>query len=282
MVSKKSRDSVRCRNFLLTAALLLVCASFAVASKIPISSRSAQFPAVRRAVTYGDTSNADAASSICNPDQIKVLERSMTETAKLAKAGSDGLAIILDMLTDEKTEYNKLERKEKDRYKDTYFTFFGSITKKDQFEDFKARASFIKTILDRIVPLTVATWPPSITFFCDSTYYQDKDPEGNTWDRVSPPKDAPLKATREWKYDVDKGIWSEVLKMANCAVSGSTVAAWTLPLFAEEKDRMTFCPAWFDIITSPEAGKSFTDLDPAVDIQVNTPLKSFTRKSGRM
>lgn len=277
-MSYKSGFSTFCQAL----ALLLVWLAIANAARIPFSQRPPPTLLAKRAVVYGDAGNVDADSSICNSDQRTVLERSMTEAANLAKAGSDGLALILDMLTDEKTEYNKLERKEKDRYMQTYFTLFGKITKKTEFETFKTRASFIKTILDRIVPLDPKSWPSSITFFCDSTYYQDKDPNGNTWDQVAPPKNAPAKDGREWKYDYDKNIWSEVTKKANCAIAGSTVAAWTLTFNAEQRDRMTFCPAWFTIIQAPEAGKSFTDLDPTADIVVGTKLKDFTRKSGRM
>lgn len=263
-------------------AILLVWLTIANAAIIPILQDLAPTSLTKRAVVYGDTGNSDASSSVCNNDQKTVLERSMTEAANLAKAGSDGLALILDMLTDEKTEYKKLEQKEKDRYRDTYFTLFGRITKKEQFDTFKTRASFIKTILDRFVPLNPGSWPTGITFFCDSTYYQDKDPNGDTWDQVTPPKDVPARASREWKYDYDRKIWSEVSKQANCGVAGTTVAAWTLSFNQEQRDRITFCPAWFTIIQQPEAGKSFTELDPAADIQVGSKLKDFTRKSGRM
>lgn len=269
-------------TFFPAVALLLIWLAIANAARIPVSQKPPSALLAKRAVVYGDAGNINADSSICNPDQRTVLERSMTEAANLAKAGSDGLALILDMLTDEKKEYGKLERKDKDRYMQTYFTFFGKITEKNQFETFKTRASFIKTILDRISSLDSASWPSSITFFCDSTYYQDKDPNGKTWDQVSPPKDAPAKDGREWKYDYDKIKWSEVSKMANCAIAGSTVAAWTLTSNKERRDRITFCPEWFKIIQAPEAGKSFTDLDPDADIKVGTKLKEFTRKSGRV
>jgi hypothetical protein len=249
---------------------------------IPVTSRDAPLSLLKRAVTYGDTGNEDSKSSVCNTDQKKVIEQSMGEAAKLAKAGSDGLALILDMLTTEKTEYSKLDRPNKDRIRNTYFTFFGKIRTTAQFPDAINRAKFIKTILDRIVGLTVATWPQNIKIFCDSTYYLDKDADGNTWDKVEPPKDAPAKPTKEWKYDWDEKIWSEVSKYSNCAVDGSTIAGFTLPFNSQQKDRMTFCPEWFQIIAQPEAGKSFTDLDPAKDIIVGTKLKDFTRKAGRM
>ena len=268
--------------FILASALLLLCSAIANAATIPISRKLDPKSLIKRAVTYGDTGNSGSASSVCNVDQKAVLERSMTETAKLAKAGSDGLAMILDMLTDEKTEYNKLSRSEKDRYKNTYFTLFGKITKKDQFSTFQTRATFIKTIIDRITPLATESWPSSITFFCDSTYYLDQDPDGKTWDQVSPPNLSPPTSNREWKYDYDQRIWSKVNKKANCGVAGSEVAAWTLPLNTEQRDRITFCPEWFQITQAPEAGKSITDLDPAVDIQVGAKLKDFTRKSARM
>lgn len=244
---------------------------------------------LKRAVTYGDTGEDKAKSAICSSDQKKVLETSMDEAVKLAKAGSDGLEMILDMLTDEKKRYYALEEPQRNRYKETYFTFFGRITKKDQFDQYRSRATAIKTVLDRVTPLTKEKWPEQITFFCDSTYYQDKDENGDTWKDVKPPKDAPAKPSRVWKYDYHQKIWTEAILQTDCKAEGSTVAAFTANLNAnndggKEKpsDRITFCPAWFDIIKGPEAGKSFTDLDPKADIQKGMILKDFARKAGRM
>ena len=81
---------------------------------------------------------------------------------------------------------------------------------------------------------------------------------------------------------MDKKIWSEVSKQSDCKASGSTVAAYTVPFNDLKTDRITFCPEWFNIIQSPEAGPSITTLDPAKDIQLGTKLKDFTRKGGRM
>jgi hypothetical protein len=261
--------------------LVFLSLSLVNGALIPATSRDASVSLFKRAVTYGDTGNGDSQSSVCNADQKQVLEQSMGEAVKLAKAGSDGLELILDMLTT-KTRYNQLTRADKDRLRNTYFTFFGKVSTTAQLPDAINRAQFIKTILDRIVDLTVVTWPQSIKIFCDSTYYLDKDADGNTWDQVEPVKDAPAKANREWKYDWDEKIWSEVLQKANCARDGSEVAGWTLPFNSQQRDRITFCPAWFQITASSEAGKSFTDLDPTQDIIVGTKLKSFTRKAGRM
>ena len=270
---------------------LAVLSTFASAAYIsPEWIRSVE-AIIKRTVTYGEiTGNIDGVgSATCNDDQKKVLENSMLEVAKLAKSGSDGLDIILDMLTDDKTKYKALSKSDQNRYRETYFTFFGQITKKNQFDLFKGRATLIKTVLDRISPLNVESWPEQITFFCDSTYYQDKDPDGNTWDTVKPPKDAPAKDTRVWKYDYHQSIWSEVKKATDCNLQGATVAGYTLRLNADNNggkdkpsDRMTFCPAWFDIIKSPEAGKSFTDMDPKADITEGMLMKDFARKSARM
>ncbi|KAL9629089.1 MAG: hypothetical protein Q9164_007026, partial [Protoblastenia rupestris] len=152
-----------------------------------------------------------------------------------------------------------------------------------------SRATFIKTVLDRVSPLTTESWPEQITFFCDSTYYQDKDDEENTWDQVSPPKEAPAKNSRVWKYDYHQKIWSEVLKATDCNLSGTEVAGFTLRLNEDNdggkekpSDRITFCPAWFEVIKSPEAGKSFTDLDPKADIKKGMMMKEFARKAGRI
>ncbi|MCJ1473602.1 hypothetical protein MMC13_002253 [Lambiella insularis] len=265
------------------AVLLLVFGAVINAGTIP----SKQSPAIShpdKAVTWGTSKNDKDKSSVCTDTQIKVLIESMPEAAKLAKAGSDGLAIILDMLTEQKPKYNALPKKDRDRIRETYFTFFGRITKKEQFDIFKTRASFIKGILDRIAPLTQSTWPANIRFFCDSTYYQDQNNQGLTWDQVEPPMPPPP-PTKEWKFDKDtgdKGTWAIVRKESNCKVFGSTIAAYTLSFNKLEKDRITFCPAWFDIIKSPEAGKSISNLDPAKDIQVGIKLKDFTRKAGRI
>lgn len=244
---------------------------------------------IKRAVTFGDISEDIAKSSICTDDQRKLLEQSMVEAAKLAKAGSDGLSVILNMLTDEKTEYRALPTADRNRIRESYFTFFGRITKKAEFDLFRSRANSIKTVLDRVSPLRTESWPDQITFFCDSTYYQDKDPNGDTWDQVSPPKEAPAKASRVWKYDYHLSIWSEVLQVTDCNQSGTQVAAYTLRLRGDNNggkdmpsDRITFCPQWFNIVKAPEAGKSFTDLDPKVDIQEGTKMSAFARKAARV
>lgn len=186
------------------------------------------------------------------------------------------------MLTDDKTKYRALDRKDQIRIRDTYFTFFGKIRKEDQFPLFRDRVKFIKDKLGRIQDLSVETWPSDITFFCDSTYYQDTDADGKRWNEVSPPKKAPAKDFKEWKYDVDRKIWAETSKRSNCHLDGSTTAAYTLNFSDEQKDRITFCPEWFSVIKAPEAGPSITDLDPTKDIQKGTLLKTFTRKAARM
>ena len=209
----------------------------------------------------------------------------MTEAAQLAKAGSAGLALILDMLTDEKIEFNRLTRNEQDRYRDTFSTFFGQITKKDQYSLFRKRASFIKTILDRIAPLTPESWPSSITLFCDTTYYSDEDRSGKTWNQMKlPGNKGPQPAIKglEWKYDEDQMQWLQNDKNANCDIDNTSMYAFTEAFSADRRDRITICPALFTKVQSPEAGKSFTDIDPAVDIQVGTMLDELGKNFGRM
>ncbi|MCJ1386996.1 hypothetical protein MMC17_010125 [Xylographa soralifera] len=77
-------------------------------------------------------------------------------------------------------------------------------------------------------------------------------------------------------------MWFEVSKQSDCKAAGSEVAAYNLPSNDLKTDRTTFCPIFFTIIQSPEAGPSITNLDPAKDIQVDTKLKDFTRKAGRI
>lgn len=268
---------------------ITVSLSFTKAAFIPTVWPNTAESLIKRAVTFGDTGASSAKSSICNDDQKKVLGQSMVEAVKLAKAGSDGLSVILDMLTDEKPRYKALSKAEQKRYRETYFTFFGQIKRKDQLDLFRSRANFIKTILDRVSPLTKDSWPEQITFFCDSTYYQDKDDKGKQWNEVSPPKKAPAKANRVWKYDYHRKIWSEVSEATDCNLSGSTVAGFALRLEGKNdggrenpSDRVTFCPAWFDVIKDPQAGKSFTDLDPRTDIMKGMWMKDFARKGGRL
>lgn len=216
---------------------------------------------------------------------------STNQAAKLAAAGSDSLELIQDMLDnwntrDDSPKYYSLDKKDRLRLRETYFTFFGKIDKPEQISASQERLKFIKDRLDRIKNLYVEGWPESIKFFCDSTYYQDKDQNGETWDMVTPPKDNPARDGREWKYDYDRKIWSEVLKKINCGLAGSDVSAYTWS-FRDDLtdriwDRITFCPQWFNIIKAPDAGPSFTGLNPAIDIKAGTLLKQFTRKAGRV
>lgn len=265
--------------FLLASAFLLLWSAIVNAAIVPISQNGDPKSLFKRAVSYGDTGNPAAASSICNDEQKAILERSMTETVNVTKAGSNGLAIILDMLTEEKTEYKKLTLSERERYRKTFFTFFGRIKNKEQFADFRTRATSIKTSLDLVVPLTVESWPPSITFFCDSTYLQDTDPDENTWDKV--PTLTKLKDTREWKYDYDQKRWVDIYKTAKC-VPEVELGGFTLPFNEQGKDRTTFCPNWFTATQKEDVGKTITDLNPETDIKVGTKLYDFRRKSVRV
>ncbi|KAL9626014.1 MAG: hypothetical protein Q9164_007962, partial [Protoblastenia rupestris] len=110
--------NIRMRAFTIISKALLyttVSLTFTNAAFIPLEWTRAAEALIKRAVTYGDTGKDIAKSSICNTDQKNVLEQSMVEVAKLAKAGSDGLSIILDMLTDEKSEYRALPEAERNR-----------------------------------------------------------------------------------------------------------------------------------------------------------------------
>jgi hypothetical protein len=186
------------------------------------------------------------------------------------------------MLSDQKTKYHGMEEKQRHRYKDTFFTFFGAITKKDQIDTAKDRVQFIRERLERLKDLSVESWPSAIKIYCDSTYYQDKDDEGQTWDQKEPPLPALSNpATKEWKfdYDVTPGEWSEVLKQSNCHGTRPT-AGYTLPFNDQKSDRMTFCPEWFNKVK--EAGTSLSDINPAEDIKEGAKLQDFARKSARM
>ena len=134
------------------AVVLLVFGALANAALIP----SKQNPAIshpNKKVTWGDSNNDNAKSSVCSDTQTKVLVQSMSEAAKLAKAGSDGLDIILDML-DAQTKYKALARKDQNRVRETYFALFGAITSRKQFDTFKTRALFIKGQSAKLLLLT--------------------------------------------------------------------------------------------------------------------------------
>ena len=108
--------------------VLLSLTSFSNAVSIP-----ARHELVKRAVTWGDTAAHVASSAVCNDDQKRIIEHTMPEIVKLAKAGSDGLAIILDALQDDKekrTVYRALDVKDQNRIRQTYFTFFGEPKEK--------------------------------------------------------------------------------------------------------------------------------------------------------
>ena len=128
-------------------------------------------PLAKREVTYGVAPSDAAQSAVCNEEQRRILNGGMLDTVKIAKAGADGLAIILDMLTEDKKVFNQLSATERHRYQETYFTFFGRIEDKSQWQLFRNRASTIKASLDRLSALTLETWPKDIVIFCDSSYF---------------------------------------------------------------------------------------------------------------
>lgn len=244
-------------------------------------------PLAERVVTYGLAQSDAAKFAVCNADQKKVLEQAMGEAAKLAKAGADGLAIILDMLSEERTEFNKLSETERNRYRETYFTFFGRIEDKSQWQLFRDRASFIKASLDRISPLTVETWPKTIVIFCDSSYYQLKDRDGNTSDQIPSLRNQVIPEQRQIMFDTDRNGWFAPYKQVNCSAPGSKIAGYTTRVTTSNSikgtvplDRITFCPLWFKFIKAPATGKSFTDLDPSKDIQQGTSMTVFETKAG--
>jgi hypothetical protein len=184
------------------------------------------------------------------------------------------------MLTDEKVKYRALDLKDRVRIRYTYFTFFGKIRSTIDFPWHQEHIKWIKTRLDRLRDLSVESWPQDIKFFCDSSYYQDKDNQGRTKDEVSPPKDKTPARKMEWKYDWDQQIWAEAYLASDCHKDGGTVAAYTLRFPDVKKDRITFCPQWFEVTKA--AGKSFTDLDREKDIVEGDNLSMFARRSGRI
>ena len=240
-------------------------------------------PLAERAVTYGLAPYDAKNTSLCDDEQRRVIEQGMRDAVRLAKAGADGLAIILDMLTEERTEFNKLIDTEQHRYQATYSTFFGTIDAKSQWQLFRDRASFIKASLDRLSLLTIETWPKDIIIYCDSSYYQDKDGAGKTLLEVFP--DAVSQEGTIVKFDSLVNRWLRIAEASDCSFPGSGVYGFTTQLARAGPngttvpvDRITFCPYWFSYIKSLTNGKS---TPTAATIQRGTSLGAFVKKAGR-
>ena len=242
-------------------------------------------PLAEREVTYGVSSSDATKSAVCNEGQRTILEQGMRDTVRLAKAGADGLAVILDMLTEEKTAFNKLNETERHRYQETYYTFFGRAEDKNRWPLLRKRASFIKASLDRLSALTVETWPKNITLYCDSSYFQNKDNDGRTSDQVPLLQKTVLKPGLKFLFDTDFNQWSGVSPVVNCSDSNGRVEAYTSRGtrldsngVVERRDRITFCPVYFSAFKVPTTGQSVPT--PSV-IQPGLSLRAFSRKAGR-
>lgn len=242
-------------------------------------------PLTERDVTYGSVSSDAANSAVCNDGQRKILEQGMRDAVRLAKAGADGLAIILDMLTEEKTTFNKLSETERHRYQETYYTFFGKIEYKSQWPLFRKRASFIKRNLDRLSALTIETWPEGITIYCDSSLYQNKDNNGRTADQIPSLQESAPRPGFKFFFDTVSNQWIETSPFSNCSNSKVSVEAYTIrgsklnsKGVLERQDRITFCPSYFGLFKPPTTGQSV----PASSlIRPGLPLSAFNRKAGR-
>ena len=242
-------------------------------------------PLEERKVTYGVVQSDVAKSAECNLQQKKIIGRGQYDTVRLAKAGADGLAVILDMLTEEKTTFNKLSEPERHRYRETYSTFFGRVEDKNQWPLFRKRASFIKASLDRLSALTIETWPSNITIYCDSSYFKTTDNEGRTSDQVPALKGAVLKPILKFLFDTDFNQWAGVTPYVNCSDSNGRVEAYTTRGtklntngVRERRDRITFCPYYFIGPKDPATGQPV--IAPSV-VRPGLPLSAFSTKAGR-
>ena len=260
---------------------LLSCLNTFWASAAVIHSRALN-PLTERAVDYRLAPDDVTLTSLCNEQQRPVIEQGMRDAVRLAKAGSDGLAIILDMLTEERTEFNKLSDTEQHRYQATYFTFFGTIEAKSQWQLFRDRASFIKPSLDRLSLFTIETWPEDIFIYCNS-YYQDKDRAGKTYVEAFP-DDAVSQEGTIVKFDSLVQRWVRIAY--DCGLPGREVQAFTGRLgrlnskgeILPPVDRITFCPDWFNYIQDLTNDISISSMPT---IEWGTSLEAFFKKAGR-
>ena len=179
------------------------------------------------------------------------------------------------MLTEEKTEFNKLSEAERRRHRETYFTFFGRIAEKSQWQIFRNRAPFIKASLDRIARLTIETWPTNTKVYCDSSYFQDKGRNGKSADQF---QTTVLREGTEIKYDAIWNRWFVVSKLTNCGVSGAVNVGFTSRTTSLNSkgetvslDRITFCPFWFRFIKNPPPGETISP--PSKALRQGYPLK---------
>lgn len=243
-------------------------------------------PVVKREVTYGDVFSDAAKSAVCNEGQRTILEQGMRDTVLLAKAGADGLAIILDMLNEEKTIFNALSETERHRYSETYYTFFGRVEDKAQWPLFRTRASYIKASLDRLSALTIETWPKSITIYCDSSFYQTADLLGKTSDQIPELQKVVLEPGFQFLFDSGSSVWINTsVKKTNCSDPSTRIDAYTTHRtkvnsagVSERQDRMVFCPIYFRFIGVPTAQPK----PPAASlIRPGLSLVAFQRKTER-
>ena len=242
-------------------------------------------PVVKRDVTYGNVFSDAAKSSVCTEGQRTILEQCMRDAVQLAKAGADGLAIILDMLTEEKTVFNQLSEPERHRYSETYYTFFGRVEEdQSQWPIFRTRASNIKASLDRLSALTIETWPKSITIYCDSSYYQTADLLGRTADQIpalQQQQQAVVEPGFTFLFDSGSNSWVNTSpKKTNCSDPSTRVDAYTTHRtkvnsegVSERLDRMVFCPVYFRAIGVVPTAQSF--------IRPGLSLAAFQRKAER-